>query len=71
MSNSHNIDWSLLDVGSPEPVHVGDLVSADAGGMPIYRVMACEPGRAWVATSQGAPARAVPLSTFRWRGTEH
>jgi hypothetical protein len=70
MSFSHNIDWSLLDAGAPEPVQVGDLVSADAGGMPIFRVMACEPGRAWVAASENSPVRAVPIAAFRWRGTE-
>jgi hypothetical protein len=35
--------------------------------MPIYRVMAFEEGRAWVATGQGAPARAMPLDRFRWK----
>ena len=71
MPNSHNIDWSPLDASAPEPVHVGDLVSAEAGGMPIYHVTACEPGRAWVATAPGGPARAMPLDRFRWRGASH
>ena len=64
------VDWIPLDLTSSEPVKAGDLVSADAGGLPIYRVMALEEGRAWVAASQGAPAHAVPLDRFRWRGTD-
>ena len=68
--NARHVDWTPLDLSAPEPVKTGDLVSADAGGLPIYRVMALEEGRAWVATAQGAPARAVPLDLFRWRATE-
>ncbi|HEV7386536.1 MAG TPA: hypothetical protein VGN89_16750 [Phenylobacterium sp.] len=67
---ANTVYWSLLDDAAAEPVKVGDMVSADAGGLPIYRVMALEPGRAWVATVMGAPARAMPLAGFRWRGAE-
>jgi len=63
------VDWALLDHAAAEPVKVGDMVSAEAGGLPIYRVVAFEAGRAWVAAAQGAPARALPLAAFRWRGT--
>ena len=70
MTMAHTVFWSLLDHAAKEPVKVGDMVSADAGGLPIYRVMACEPGRAWVATAMGGPARAMPLTGFRWRGAE-
>ena len=69
MAGSHVVDWTLLDHAGREPVRIGDMISADAGGMPIYRVIAVEEGRAWVATEQGAPARAMPLDGFRWRGT--
>jgi hypothetical protein len=64
----HHLTWAPLDHSAREPVHVGDLVSADAGGMPIYSVVAVEEGRAWVAARQGAPARAMPLDGLRWRG---
>jgi|GEM_PF-2784113 len=63
----HHLSWSPLDHSAREPVHVGDLVSADAGGMPIYSVVAIEQGRAWVAARLGAPARAIPLDGLRWR----
>jgi hypothetical protein len=66
----NTVDWVLLDHAAPEPVKAGDLVSADAGGLPIYRVMALEEGRAWVAAGQGAPARAMPLDGFWWRCTD-
>ena len=62
------LDWIPLDHTAREPVHVGDMVSAEAGGLPIYRIVALEQGRAWVATRLGAPARAMPLDSFRWRG---
>ncbi|MBS0332541.1 MAG: hypothetical protein JSS35_07225 [Proteobacteria bacterium] len=70
MTPDRIVDWTPLDLSAPEPVKAGDLVSAEAGGLPIYRVMALEEGRAWVAASPGAPARAVPLDAFRWRATE-
>ncbi len=70
MAMPNTVYWSLLDHAAAEPVKVGDMVSADAGGLPIYRVMAFEPGRAWVAAAKGAPARAMPLAGFRWRGAE-
>lgn len=64
-------DWIPLDHAATAPVKPGDMVSADAGGMPIYRVVAFEEGRAWVATGLGAAARAMPLDGFRWKGREH
>lgn len=66
----NTVDWVLLDHAAPQPVKAGDLVSAEAGGLPIYRVMALEAGRCWVAAARGAPARAVPLDRFRWRGVD-
>jgi hypothetical protein len=62
------LDWIPLDLAAREPVQVGDMISADAGGLPIYRVVALDDGRAWLATRQGAPARMMPLDGFRWRG---
>ena len=67
MPTPHAVEWTPLDHAAREPVKPGDLVSADAGGMPIYRVTAFEQGRAWIATGAGAPARAMPLDGFRWR----
>ena len=67
MMSAQSVDWTPLDLSDPQSVKAGDLVSAEAGGLPIYRVMALEEGRAWVAVRPDAPARAVPLDAFRWR----
>ena len=68
MTRAHALDWVPLDHAAREPVKIGDLVSADAGGLPIYWITGLEDGRAWVATRPGAPARVMPLEGFRWRG---
>ncbi len=47
MATAHAIDWVLLDHAADRPVDIGDVVSIDAGGMPIYRVVALADGRAW------------------------
>jgi hypothetical protein len=70
MLNIPALDWAPLDHAADEPVKVGDMVSSDAGGMPIYRVLAFEEGRAWVATRQGAPTLVMPLDGFRWRARD-
>jgi len=58
------IEWVLL---TKDAVKAGDLVSADAGGMPIYRVIAIENGRAWLQC-EGRPAlQTAPLDRFYWR----
>ena len=62
------VDWALLDHAAREPVRVGDMVSTDAGGMPIFRVLAFEGGRALLEGERHAPARDMPLTAFRWRG---
>ena len=33
------LDWVLIDPKNGQLPQVGDLVSSDAGGMPVYRVM--------------------------------
>jgi len=65
------VDWALLDHAAREPVAVGDMVSADAGGMPIYRVLAVGNGRALLEGEHAATARDMPLAAFRWRGAFH
>jgi hypothetical protein len=56
------IEWVLL---GNEAVKAGDLVSADAGGMPIYRVVAVEGGQAWLEGDRAV--RKMPLARFRWK----
>jgi hypothetical protein len=64
------IDWVLLDHAASEPVMIGDLVSAGIDDLPVYRVMALDEDRAWVATHHGAPQRMMSLAAMRWRGVE-
>jgi hypothetical protein len=65
----HRIDWALLDHAAAYPVRIGDLVSSDAGGMPIYRVVGLSGAEVWVGEEDGQHGvRAMPLSAFCWRG---
>ncbi len=57
------VEWIPLDRGALE---AGDAVSADAGGMPVYHVVAVRDGQAWVQ-GDGRPAPTpVPLSRLHW-----
>lgn len=55
--------WVL---SSQDEVHVGDVVSADAGGMPIYTVMAILGREALLEDEQHGEMRA-PLARFPWK----
>jgi hypothetical protein len=58
------IDWIRL---ANDAVKVGDLVSADAGGMPIYRVVAVEGGQAVLQGELGAEIQKMALHRFHWK----
>ena len=62
------IDWTILDHAAATPVAVGDVVSTDAGGMPIYRVVALAGDQVWLDDERHAAVRVMPLDRFRWRG---
>ena len=47
---------------------IGDVVSVDAGGMPIYRVVAVEDGQVLLGGERDPSLRLMPLDRFRWRG---
>ncbi len=64
---AREIDWEYLDRASAADVHVGELVSADAGGMPIYKVMELSNGRAWLKDVDDGSDRVTPLIDFHWR----
>lgn len=68
MAASHAIEWVLLDHASDHPVDVGDMVSVDAGGMPIYRVVGFAGREVQLANERDAAVGALPLERFRWRG---
>jgi hypothetical protein len=58
------VEWVPL---SGAAVEAGDLVSAEAGGMPIYRVVAVEEGRAWLQGERPAAVQVLPLDRFHWK----
>ncbi len=63
------LQWELLDHAAADPVRSGDLVSADAGGMPIYRVIGLEGRAVRLDPAQERPSAPImPLDAFRWRG---
>lgn len=71
MAASHAIEWVLLDHAADHPVDIGDMVSVDAGGMPIYRVVALDGPSVWLDDERHARAQVIPLERFRWRGEAH
>ncbi len=70
ISQAHRIDWEFFDRGGDDAVGVGDLVSAAAGGLPIYRVMSLAAGRAWLRDIDGGPDRVTPLAEFHWKASD-
>ena len=61
------VDWVFVDVGATDSVHVGDLVSAEAGGLPTYRVLALQEGRVWLRDEDHNADMISPLGRFRWK----
>lgn len=62
-----DIEWQYLDSPAVGAVRVGELVSAAAGGLPIYKVMALSAGRAWLHDAQSGADRVMPLTHFHWK----
>lgn len=63
-----HIDWEFLS-GAPALVRPGDLISADAGGLPIYRVMSLEGDRAWLRNLETGADLVTSLYAFHWRAS--
>jgi hypothetical protein len=61
------IDWVYLNAASEAEVRVGELISAEAGGLPIYRVMALRGGRAWLKDLEDDTDRVTLLASFHWK----
>jgi hypothetical protein len=61
------IDWILLNGLTRDTAQVGDLVSADAGGMPTYRILELDGDVARLRDEAHACEEISPLSRFRWR----
>ena len=61
-----HIDWEFLDSETERGVRAGDLVSAAAGGLPIYQVMSLDHGRAWLRDIDTGADQVTPLTAFHW-----
>ena len=60
----HAVDWVLV---GRDAVATGDLVSAEPGGMPIYRVVAVENGQALLQDEDHEDVRRLPLDRLLWK----
>jgi hypothetical protein len=65
MASVSALNWTFLS--NAAALKVGDLVSADAGGMPIYRVVALADGKAWLNDEEHAAQQVMPVDRFRWK----
>ena len=61
------VQWISVGQDTPDAIRVGDLVSADAGGLPVYRVMSVENGRVWARDEATGADCIAPLSRFHWK----
>ncbi len=62
-----NMDWVYLNGCSDADVRVGELISTEAGGLPIYRIMALKGGRAWLKDLEDDSDRVTLLTAFHWK----
>jgi hypothetical protein len=61
------VDWVLLDEAAQRQVQVGDLVSVEAGGVPTFRVLRLNEGRAWLRDETRGLDCVSALSQFHWK----
>ena len=64
MARVSAVDWLYLAQGA---VQVGDIVSADAGGMPLYRVLALADGQAWLRDEAHPDRQLMALDGLCWK----
>ena len=62
-----SIEWVHLDPAAPDALQIGDVVSADAGGLPIYRIVALEDRQAWVRDEQHSALRLLSIQGLHWK----
>lgn len=61
------VEWIHLDASAPDALRVGDVVSAAAGGLPIYQVVALADRQAWVREETRPEIRLLPLGRLHWK----
>lgn len=64
---ARHIQWEYFDRDTPGEIGVGAMISAEAGGLPIYRVMSLADGRAWLRDTRDGADRVTSLAQFPWR----
>ncbi len=62
-----NVEWSFIDRDARTPLLRGDLVSAEAGGLPVYEVVEVSDGRVWLRDAQSRRDYVLPRNSVRWR----
>ena len=67
MSGFGVIEWVFLDHADKHTVTVGDVLCADAGGMPAYKVVAVKDDRAWLRDDEHPFDWILPLNNFQWK----
>jgi hypothetical protein len=67
MTGLRAVDWVVLDRAAPS-VKVGDLLSVEAGGMPIFQVTAVSGALVSLSDGRQPKEQVKPLECFRWRG---
>ncbi len=61
------VEWIHLDSAAPDALRVGDVVSAAAGGLPTYRVVALSEARAWIWDEDHRAVREAPINQLYWK----
>ena len=61
------IDWALVDWASVTPIAVGDRVSTEAGGLPIFEVQRIAGDRAWLRDVQTGRDHVAAKRQLRWK----
>jgi len=64
---SAHVDWEFLGPQDCADVQIGDVICADAGGLPAYRVLGLADGRAILRSLETAAERLAPLTAFHWK----
>jgi hypothetical protein len=64
------IEWIHLDATVPGALRIGDIVSAAAGGLPIYRVVGLADHEAVLRDEDHAAIRRVPIRRLHWKAGE-
>jgi hypothetical protein len=61
------IDWVYMDRADEAHARRGELISADAGGLPIYQVMDFSGDRARLRDTRDGSDRVAPIDAFHWK----